>query len=219
MRRSAIILSTIATFAATTPVWAAPGDILIRVRGDYVVRTGSSDVTVSVGGSPVTAKAKGAVGGEASLTFFMTDHLATEFTLGGAPYDLKDSSGHTLISAGLITPTAMLQYHLMPNGRAFRPYIGAGLSYANFGSVTVGEVLTNRTVVPAISYSASINGALAPVVQIGADVAINEQMYINFDAKCLGTNSKLTLVQGGNSQTVSHKMRSCVLGTGVGFRF
>ncbi|SMC34923.1 OmpW family protein [Novosphingobium sp. B1] len=219
MRHFAAALCAIAAVSAATPALAEPGDILIKIRGDYVLRSGSSAVTVDLGGIPVSANAKAAPGGEASLTFFITEHFATEFTLGGAPYDMKDRNGRTLVSAGLITPTAMLQYHVMPSSKVFRPYVGAGLSYANFYSEKPGEILTNRTVTPRISYSADLKGALAPVVQIGADIAINEQLYINVDAKYLGASSRLTVEQGGNSQTVSHKMRSLVLGAGVGFRF
>jgi outer membrane protein len=219
MRSVTLALAALAAMALSTPAAAEPGDMLIKIRGGYVLRTGSSVVTVDVGGTPVSAKAKAAPGGEASLTFFMTDHLATELTLGGAPYDIKDRSGKTLVSAGLITPTAMLQYHLMPASKQFRPYVGVGLSYANFYSEKAGEVLTNRVVTPAISYSADIKDGLAPVAQVGADIAINEQLYINIDAKYLGANSKLTLDQGGTSQTVSHRMRSIIMGAGVGFRF
>lgn len=219
MRPVTFALTALAAMALSTPAWAEPGDVLIKIRGGYALRTGSSPVTVNVGDTPVTAKPKAAPSGEASLTFFMTDHLATELTFGGAPYDIKDRNGKTLVSAGLITPTAMLQYHAMPGSTLFRPYIGVGLSYANFYSEKAGEVLTNRVVTPTISYSADIKGALAPVGQIGADVAINEQLYINIDAKYLGTNSKLTLDQGGTSQTVSHRMRSIIVGAGVGFRF
>lgn len=219
MRHFVSTLWALAAVAAATPALAAPGDILIKLRGDYVLRSGSRPVTLDVGGSPVSAKAKAAPGAEASLTFFMTDRIAAELTLGGAPYDIKDRNGRTLVSAGLITPTAMLQYHAMPDSKAFRPYVGIGLSYANFYSEKPGEILTNRNVTPPISYAADLKGALAPVAQLGADIAINEQLYINVDAKYLGASSKLTVEQGSNSQTVSHKMRSLVLGAGVGFRF
>jgi len=215
----ATAMAVIAGVAMTSPAMAAPGDILIKIRGGYALRTGSSAVTVNVGDTPVTTRARGAVSGEASLTFFMTRHLAAELTLGGAPYDLEDSKGRSLVSAGVITPTAMLQYHPMPDSKTLRPYVGIGLSYANFYSEKAGEILTDRHVFPPISYSASLKGALAPVAQIGADIPIDDQFYINLDAKYLGANTKLTLEQGSDSQTVSHRMRSIVLGAGVGFRF
>lgn len=220
MRHHAIaaVISVIALWAST-PALAAPGDVLIKVRGGYALRSGSSAVTVDVGDTPVTTQVRGAISGEASLTFFITNHIATELALGGAPYNLEDARGRTLVSAGVLTPTAMLQYHPSPSSKFIRPYVGIGLSYANFYSEKAGEILTDRNVFPPITYSAHLQGALAPVAQIGADVPINEQSYINLDAKYLGANSKLTLEQGSDSQTVSHHMRSIVLGVGAGFRF
>jgi outer membrane protein len=219
MRAFVMGTAAMAATAFANPAYAAPGDILVKVRGGYALHSGGKRVAVDIDGSTMTAKAKGAVGGEAGLTFFMTDHIAAELALGGASYDLKDATGHALISAGLVTPTAMLQYHLLPNSRIFRPYVGVGVSYANFYSEKPGELLTDRTNPFPTSYSVNIKGALAPVAQVGADIAINDQFYINVDAKYLRSNSKLTIDEEGNRQTVSHKMRSLILGAGVGFRF
>jgi outer membrane protein len=219
MRAFVMGAAAIAATAFTSPAYAAPGDILIKIRGGYTLHSGSSTVTVDVDGSPVTAKAKGSIGGEASFTFFLTEHIATEVALGGSSYDLKDARGRTLSSAGLITPYATLQYHLLPESRIFRPYVGAGLAYANFYSEKAGELLTDRQNPFAMSSSAALKGELAPVGQIGADIAINDRFYVNVDGKYLGANSKLTIDQGGDRQTVSHKMRSIIIGAGVGFRF
>jgi len=219
MRAFVMGTAALAAAAFANPACAAPGDILIKVRGGYVLHSGSSKVAVEIDGSTVTAKAQGAVGGEASLTFFMTDHLAVEAALGGASYDLKDGSGRILSSAGLITPSAILQYHLLPQSRLFRPYAGIGAAYANFYSEKPGEILTDRAEALPLSYATSLKGALAPVAQLGADIAINDQFYINVDGKYLGSNSRLTIDQGGARQTISHKMRSIIIGAGIGFRF
>lgn len=208
---------TVAGFA--TPSHAAPGDILVKVRGSYAPRPGSSAATVNVGDTVATAKPRAGIGFEAGLTYFITNHLAAEVGFGGTSYDLKDSAGRTLTSAGLITPAATLQYHLMPNSKFFRPYVGIGASYANFYGEKAGEILTDRIILPPITYAASIKGALAPVAQLGADVSINDKFYINVDAKYLGCNTKLAIEQGGARQTVPHKMRSLIVGVGAGFRF
>jgi len=218
MRAFIIGSAATAVMAFAHPAHAAPGDILIKVRGGYVLHPGSSRVTIDVDDATVTAKPKSAIGGEASLTFFMTDHIAAEIGFGGTSYDLKDGAGRTLSSAGLITPSATLQYHLLPGSKFFRPYVGVGVAYANFYSEKAGEILTDRDNPFTQSYSTSLKGGLAPVGQIGADIALNDQFYVNVDAKYLGSNSKFRVDDGG-SQTFSHKMRSVIIGAGVGFRF
>lgn len=219
MRSFIIGSAALALLSVTSPAYAEPGDILIKIRGGYVLHPRSSSVGIDVDDALVTAEPKSAVGGEASLTFFLTDHLATEAALGGTSYDLEDGSGRTLSSAGLITPSVTLQYHLMPGSKLFRPYVGVGLAYANFYSEKAGEILTDRENPVMLSYGTSLKGGLAPVGQIGADIAVNDQFYINVDAKYLGSNSKFQLREGESSQTFSHKMRSVIIGAGVGFRF
>lgn len=218
MRAFFIGATALAATAFTGAAHAAPGDILIKVRGGYALHSGSSKVAIDIDGSAVTAKAKDAVAGEASITFFMTNHIATEIALGGSSYDLKDARGHTLLSAGLITPYATVQYHLLPGSRFFRPYVGIGVAYANFYSEKAGGLLTDRNDFDT-SVSTNLKGELAPVGQIGADVAINDRFYVNVDGKYLGANSKLTIDQGGDRQTLPHKMRSIIAGAGMGFRF
>ncbi|MEO7468794.1 MAG: OmpW family outer membrane protein [Sphingobium limneticum] len=219
MRALIVAIAGTAAMVSASPALAAPGDILVKIRGGYVLHPGSSRVSIDVDGTVVTAKPEGSVGGEASLTFFMTDHIAAEIGFGGSSYDLKDPAGRTLSSAGLITPSATLQYHLLPDSKFFRPYVGVGVAYANFYSEKAGEILTDRDAPFPVSYSTGLKGGLAPVGQIGADIAVNEQFYVNVDAKYLGSNSKFRINEGGSSQTFSHKMRSVVLGAGVGFRF
>jgi outer membrane protein len=219
MRAFIIGSAALAALAFAGPAHAAPGDILIKIRGGYVLHPGSSRVTIDIDDTIVTAKPKSGIGGEASLTFFMTDHIAAEIGFGGTSYDLKDKGGRTLSSAGLIAPSMTLQYHLLPESKFFRPYAGVGAAYANFYSEKAGEILTDRDNPFTQSYATSLKGGLAPVGQIGADVALNDQFYVNVDAKYIGSNTKFRVEEGGGSQTFSHKMRSVVIGAGVGFRF
>jgi len=219
MRVFIIGSAALAAAAIAGPANAAPGDILIKVRGGYVLHPGSSRVAVDIDDATTSAKPKSAVSGEASLTFFMTDHIATEIGFGVTSYDLKDRAGRNLSSAGLITPSMTIQYHPLPDAKFFRPYIGVGAAYANFYSEKPGEVLTDRDAHFTQFYSTSLKGRLAPVGQIGADIALNDQFYVNVDAKYIGSNTKFQVEQGGSTQTISHKMRSVIIGAGVGFRF
>lgn len=218
MRAFIIASVALAVLVTASPAHAAPGDVLVKVRGGYVLHPGSGRVTIDADDTTVTAKPKSAIGGEASLTFFVTDHIAAEIGFGGTSYDLKDDAGRTLSSAGLITPSFTLQYHFLPGSKLFRPYVGVGAAYANFYSEKAGEILTDRNNPFTQTYSTSLKGGFAPVGQIGADIALNDQFYVNVDAKYIGSNTKFRVEDGG-SQTFSHKMRSVIIGAGVGFRF
>jgi len=218
MRAYIIAGAALAVLVTTSPAHGAPGDVLVKIRGDYTLHPGSSPVTIDVDDTAVIAKPKSAIGGEASLTFFLTDHVAAEIGFGGTSYDLEDRAGRTLSSGGLTTPSFTLQYHLLPGSKLLRPYVGVGAAYANFYSEKAGEILTDQETPITQTYSTSLKSGLAPVGQVGADIALNDQFYVNFDAKYVGTNTKFG-VENGGSQTFPYKMRSVIVGVGVGFRF
>lgn len=216
--RKFTIAAAIAALSAAAPAHAETGDMLVKVRGGYSFRSGTDSVTVNLISDRVTAKAADSVVGEAALTFFLTDNVATEVSLGGGSYDINDAAGRTLASSGLITPTLTLQYHLMPGGRV-RPYIGVGAAYVSFYSEKPGEILTNQNPLPPVSYAVGIKSNIAPVGQIGADVSVNDKFYVNIDGRYMIAKSKLTITQGSNVQTVKQDTQSFVVMAGVGFKF
>lgn len=218
MRKLTITAAALSALTVAATAHAEPGDMLLKLRGGYSLRSQSTPVLVAVDNTPVRATASDAIGAEAALTFFLTDTLAAEVTLGGASYDLEDASGRTLSSGAMLTPALTLQYYPMPHAR-LRPYVGVGAAYVNFYSEKPGEVLTNRNVLPPVSYSTALKGNIAPVGQIGVDVAINDKLYINLDGKYLRASSKLTVAQGSTVQTVNHRMESFVVAVGAGFKF
>lgn len=215
--RKFIFAAAIAALSTSAPAFAESGDMLIKLRGGYSLRSGTDSVTVRAGSSQVTAKAADAVAGEAVLTLFVTDTLATEVSMGGGSYDINDTAGRTLVSSGLITPSLTVQYHPTPNGRV-RPYIGLGAAYVSYYSEEPGELLTNLNLLPPVSYSASLKSNIAPVGQIGADVSLNDKFYVNIDGRYMIAKSKLT-IQGTQVQTVNQDMQSFVVMAGVGFKF
>lgn len=127
MRPFSIMLAIASAVALTAPAYAVErGDMLIKLRGTYGLRTQSDDVSFTLrDDSNVTAKVDNTIGAELSMTFFLTDHVATEVSIGGAPYDIKNPASATLVSAGLIMPTATLQYYPVKEGR-LRPYVVTG---------------------------------------------------------------------------------------------
>ena len=218
MRKLVTAVAIAAMFSAASPAFAERGDMLIKMRGSYNLRSGSDTAVVSVGGSNVSAKASNSVGAEAAADFFVSENFAVEAAFGGSSYEINNSAGNTLASAGLINPSLTLLYYPTTSAR-IRPYIGGGAAYVNFYSEKPGEILTNQHVIQPVTYSAVMKSNLAPVGQVGADISLDNKFYLNIDGKYMLANSKVTIVQGIVSQTVKQNMSSFVIGAGVGFKF
>lgn len=201
------------------PVHAAPGDILIKLKGGYALRSGSSDTPVTIASRQVTIKEQNNAAVQGSISVFLSNHIAAEFEFGGNNYTLKDSAGRKLLSAGSIMPTALLQYYLMPASKRVHPYIGVGIAYQHFYSEKPGEILSKPNAAPATSYSVSLKSRIVPVARIGADVFLDDQMFVLLEGTYAFGKSSVAIEQGANIPSIDYKTRNLSLSTGVGFRF
>ena len=126
--------------------------------GQYTVSLGwnkimpkveSSDLSApSLPGSKIDIHSASAL--YATLNYMLTDAISVE-ALGGLPYK------HTIVGAGAvsavgkigsvhqISPTLLLEYHLMDADAAFRPYVGAGPTFAKFYETDGSAALTAVT--------------------------------------------------------------------------
>lgn len=215
-----VILAAIAFGAATSsvPAYAEAGDLLVKARATYHVRSEGFSFTLNDDAHVVNATVDNAVGGEASVTMFLTNQIAAEFSMGGTTYNLKDENGGKVLSAGMLQSTAIMQFHPLGEDAIVRPYVGAGLSYVNFFGEDLEEVIINEASNPFVPYSAGIQSGFAPVVQVGADMSVNKRLYLNADIKYTSVRTEV-YVQNEVRQTVSRRMGSLIIATGVGFRF
>lgn len=224
MRISKIALAALIAFGSTAPALAERGDMLIKIRGNYQLRNNSDVVAVSIdqtGGNAATRQVKvgNAAGGEGSLTFFWTDHFATELGFGGAGYSIKQVGGtRKLMNGGSIQPAITLQYHPLPAARV-RPYLGVGGVYHSVYSERAGDLLTNSAPYPAATYAVSVNEKLMPVGQAGFDVSLDDKIYLNFDFKYMFGKSDITVEQKEKSNTYTQSTKHMIFGVGAGFKF
>lgn len=218
MRSFIIAAAAFGALMSSVPAHAEAGDLLIKARATYHHRSEGFTFTLTDQAQVVEAYVNDAIGGEASATLFLTDHLATEFSLGGVTYDLEEDTGEGVLSAGLLMSTATVQYHPLGDRAVVRPYIGAGLSYMNFYGEQVQEVIINDASAPSTPYTSGIRGGISPVGQVGFDIAINQRMYVNIDGKYTSLKTEVYL-ENQDRQTVARRMGSLVVAGGVGFRF
>ncbi len=177
---------------------ALGGAVQAQTAGTYVVRAGATTVMPQVDSGDLSApslvgtkidvkKASQFVGG---VTYFFTDNLAIDVPIG-LPFK------HDVVGAGAIDGvgkigtvkslpvTVKAQYYLGTATSTFRPYVGAGVTYARFMkpkataalSGITGGTLANPTLL-------TMKSVFGPVLELGmsvklggrwsADVSINK---------------------------------------------
>ncbi|MBL4638926.1 MAG: OmpW family protein [Kordiimonadaceae bacterium] len=190
-------LGTIAVTAGDSP-W------LVRLRVIDVSPDVSS--TTSIGGA---ATVESSWVPELDITYFWTDHVATELilatskhTMGAVGTGLGDLNlGHVWV----LPPTLLLQYHPNPNGQ-IRPYIGAGINYTIFYSADSAGFNS-------IDYSNSFGVAF----QGGIDIGINDHWAFNVDVKKIYIQSDVSI--NGGAVTAAADINPWVFGAGLAYRF
>lgn len=145
---------------------------------------------------------------EVDITYFFTPNLAAELVLTyPQKHDIR-SAGNTIGSLKHLPPVLTLQYHFPSAG--VRPYVGLGLNYTHFSSV---------------SFAPAVVTALGPSIQksstglafnIGADVPIGGGWLLNFDLKKVKLD---TDVSSRGTQVGTFKVDPTLFSVGVGTRF
>ena len=171
------------------------GAWLVRVRAVNLASSNTDETGHSLGVNNKTFPA-------VDVSYFFTRNVAMEFFLT-VPQE------HTLYSGATrwgtfeqIPPTLMFQYHFDAVG--FKPYMGVGVNYTQFSSVNLPGYSLDKD-----SYGAAL--------QLGLDVPIARNFYLNLDVKKLYVNTKVYNAAGVGLGTF--KMDPVLLGVGLGMRF
>lgn len=141
---------------------------------------------------------------EVDVSYFFSPNVAVELVL-------TVPQKHTLTSSALgadvgtfkhLPPTLLAQYHFPMNG--FKPYVGAGVNYTRFSSVSL---------LPGVSMDKdSWGGAL----QVGVDIPLTKGVYLNLDLKKVMIRTDVMLA--GN-KIGEFKADPLLVGVGLGWRF
>ena len=205
MKKLALALLAGAAFAPAVSM-ADAGDVLVRVRGLYI----APEVSTSQTASDLGLNVKQAMTPELDLTYMFTKNIGAELILGTAKHDIK-FAGDNLGSTWILPPTLTLQYHFMPDAD-FRPYVGAGINYTRFYN-------TNFKTAEALTGADSVNikkNSWGGALQIGADYAINKNVFVNLDVKKVWMDTKLQ-VNGEDAGKI--KINPWIIGVGIGTKF
>lgn len=194
-----LAISIGAAFCAAPAAQAADGPWMVRGRLLHMQVDNGNDPAVP--GAKVELNDK--TFPEVDITYFFTRNLAAELIL---TYPQKHDvllNGSKIGSVKHLPPTLTLQYHFMPDA-TFRPYIGAGLNYTRFSSVSLPAGLDLE------------RSSTGLALQIGADFKVADKWYLNFDVKKVYID---TDVKSGGAKLTTLEIDPVLLSVGAGYRF
>jgi outer membrane protein len=146
---------------------------------------------------------------EIDFSYFFTPQFAVELVL---TYPQKQTirSGNTEIgSLKHLPPTLTAQYHFTTLG-AFKPYVGAGLNYTRFSSVSFDPAV-QAALQPTLS-----KNSVGLALQAGLDYEFTKNTYLNVDVKKVQIR---TDVSSAGTKVGTFKVDPWLLGVGIGRRF
>jgi outer membrane protein len=146
---------------------------------------------------------------EFDVSYFFTPQWAAELVLTYPQKQTVRAGGTDIGSLKHLPPTLTLQYHLTQWG-AFQPYVGAGVNYTRFSSVSFIPAVQT-----ALQPSLSKN-SFGLAAQAGFDYEIAKNTVLNFDLKKVQIR---TDVRSAGTKVGEFKVDPWLIGVGIGWRF
>lgn len=219
MKAITILTLGAAALAAGAPLKAEAGDWILRARAIAVApQDSSSGIRPTFPNEGVSVNT--AYAPEVDVTYMLANNIGLELIAATTKHSAFGKSGTTgsigkLADTWVLPPTLTLQYHFMPDAK-FRPYVGAGINYTIFYNSRASGSLESAVGETSVSLSNSLGWAL----QAGADIPLNDKVFLNFDIKYIDidTTARLSTTAIGQ-QRVDIGIDPLVIGFGVGMRF
>ena len=215
---------------ATCALLLAAGAAHAQTAGTWMLRGGLMNITPKVDSGNLSASSlpgtqidsDGDSGLAGGLTYMLTNNWALDVPLA-LPFTHNLTGAGAIQGVGKIGETKSLpmsvfgQYRFGEANAQFRPFLGAGLTYAKFykerGTATLTAITGGTSSNPT---TLSLDSKLAVSIQAGATVALNERWFVE------GTVVKTFLKTTGTlstGQTIDVKLNPLTLCLGVGYRF
>ncbi|QDD63303.1 OmpW family protein [Herbaspirillum seropedicae] len=236
-------LSVMAAFAA--PVMAqTAGSNIVNLGWFHLAPQDSSEILTKndgpgagpIPGSGSTVKNADTLG--IAFTHFLTDNVSLTADLGIPPTFKLNGTG-ILAGVGEIgkakqwSPAIVAKYHFGDANSAFRPFVGAGVTYVWYDNVeltdnfqsTISKKYTNGAVSNARS-TASLSSSWAPVLTVGANYNFDKNWSVGLSVSYipLKTNADITtelpaLAGGTTHSSTSLTINPIVTFLSVGYKF
>ena len=224
MKKQSIASALVATAALCGAAAAhaqAAGDVMVQLGWNKIMpKVKSSDLSApSLPGSQINIKSASAL--FATLTYMVTEDISIE-ALGGLPYK------HDIVGAGAvsgvgkigsihqISPTVLLQYRFLSADGPFRPYVGAGPTFAKFYGTKGSAALTAVTNPGGPGTTIGGDTEWGASLQAGANYKIDKHWFV--DASVIKTfiSTKATLSTG---QETKARLNPIAINASIGYTF
>lgn len=209
---------------------AATGQATAQTAGSWLVRGGLTQVSPDVNSGdlspPAFAGTRADVGASTRLgggiTYMYTDHFGVDLPLA-LPFKHELTGDGAIAGVGKIGEvkalplTVFAQYRFGESNAKFRPYVGAGPTYARFfkgRSTATLSALTGGTA--GNPTTLSVDSKLALTLQVGMSMALNERWFLDAMVAKTFLKTRTTLSTG---QTLDIKLDPVTVSVGVGMRF
>jgi len=201
-----------------------------QTAGSWLVRAGATNISPKVESGNLTAPSFPGTRADVSddtrlsggVTYMLTNHIAIDVPLA-LPFTHDLTGDGAILGAGKIGEvrslplTALVQYRFGEANAKFRPYLGAGPTYAKFYKARSTAALTALTGgTPATPTTLSVESRLALTLQLGASFAINDRWFIDGMIAKTFLKTTTTLSTG---QTLDTRLDPVSVSLGVGYRF
>lgn len=189
------------------------GEWRARLRATAVLPDASAKIS-TIGGSADISKT---VIPELDFTYFLANRISANLILGTTRHKVT-ATGTALgdVDLGkvwLLPPTLTFLYH-QPVSKNILPYLGAGVNYTIFYGVKEGPAIADM----------SYKNKFAFAAQLGTDVNICKNWFVNIDAKKIWLKTENTVttipeVAGGATVHSDTKINPWLISLGAGLKF
>jgi outer membrane protein len=215
----ALAATAIAALGSTTVFAETEGNWLVRFRAVDVQPEHKSDAVAAAGLASGDIHLDNKTIPEVDFTYFFSKNLAAELILTyPQKFDVHVGSFGTLGTLKVLPPTLTLQYHFLPDA-TFRPYVGAGVNYTRISNISLGPLdAVTQTLGGGNPGTNTVDkNSWGGALQIGFDVKVGANSYINFDYKKLYVKTDLKNSALGKLSTL--KVDPQLFAIGYGFKF
>jgi outer membrane protein len=208
---------------------AAASGASAQSAGQWTAKVGINKITPHVESGDVSAPAlpgsKADVRSDTrpifSFGYGITDNISAELALG-VPYK------HEIIGAGAIAgtgklgtvealpPTAFLQYRFFEPSAMFRPYVGAGVTYAYFQKATGSGQMTAVTNPGGPPTTFKIDNKVAGTLQLGLAINLNERWFVDLEVSKTWLKTRVNFSTG---QTQDMTLNPQAVSASIGYKF
>lgn len=223
-------LHNAARLVALTALLGAAAGASAQAAGEWTAKVGINQIRPVVESGNISAPAlpnsKADVSADTKPIFVFgysfTDNISAELDLG-VPYRNKLYGADGIAGTGKLgsvqslPPTAFLQYRFFTPDVKFRPYVGAGVTYAYFRKAEGSGQMTALTNIGGSEPTTfKVKNKVAGSIQLGTAYAFNEKWYL--DVSLVKTFLK-TKVNFSTGQTQDIRLDPQSINIGVGYRF